>query len=75
MRQRGSMYVPKQRRCLQKLCGRRRGAGSDILLGGRILLVCAVISLKQGTVQKKTGDCPQVSRCRKLSISYKHVVF
>ena len=35
------------------------GGGSDLLNSGKILLVCAATSLKQGIVRPKTGDYPQ----------------
>ena len=33
-----------------------------MLLGGRILLVCAAISPKMGTATKENGDCPYPGR-------------
>ena len=33
-----------------------------MLLGGRILLVCAAISPKMGTATKENGDCPYAGR-------------
>ena len=37
-----------------------------MLLGGRILLVCAAISPKMGTATKENGDCPYPGRVKPI---------
>ena len=50
------------------------GGGSGILNGGKILLVCAATSLKQGTVPPKTGDCPQPGGSRQTHRSEQYQI-